>query len=411
MKIPARNTIAVIGAGPIGLETAANAIESGFDVHVFERGEVGAHALAWGHVRMFTPWARNIGPASARLLAKNGWTAPDPAALPTGAELVERLLRPLASVPELAGRIHERSQVTHVSRLGSLKGELIGAPERRDRPFRLLVRDGGGREHFLHAFAVIDASGTYGMPNWAGTGGIPARGELHLAPQMSYHCDDVLGLRRERYAGKRTLVIGGGATAATTVTALAQLAAAHPGTRVAWVTRSGDGPLAGEVPNDSLGARATLFEEARALRRGSDPAVTWIGEAEVEDIEYNSATHRYRVTMQRPEGARIEEADQVIVNTGFGPDNTIYRELQIHECYGSRGPMKLSAALLGAGTTDCAAIPAFGVDALTNPEPDFYILGSKSYARYNSFLLATGYQQVTDVMERHGKSLAELSAR
>jgi NADPH-dependent 2,4-dienoyl-CoA reductase/sulfur reductase-like enzyme len=94
-----RHSLAIIGAGPIGLEAAALALELGFDVHVFERGEVGAHALAWGHVRMFTPWRMNIGPASARLLSRHGWSAPDPAAHPTGAELAERLLSPLAATP------------------------------------------------------------------------------------------------------------------------------------------------------------------------------------------------------------------------------------------------------------------------------------------------------------------------
>jgi len=86
-----RHSLAIIGAGPIGLEAAALALELDFDVHVFERGEVGAHALAWGHVRMFTPWRMNIGPASARLLSRHGWDAPDPAAHPAGTELRVRL--------------------------------------------------------------------------------------------------------------------------------------------------------------------------------------------------------------------------------------------------------------------------------------------------------------------------------
>ena len=30
---------------------------------------------AWGHVRMFTPWRMNVGPASARLLARHGISA------------------------------------------------------------------------------------------------------------------------------------------------------------------------------------------------------------------------------------------------------------------------------------------------------------------------------------------------
>ena len=66
MPTPARNTLAIVGAGPVGLEAAAAALEHGFDVHVFERGEVGAHPLAWGHVRLFTPGSANVGPASAR---------------------------------------------------------------------------------------------------------------------------------------------------------------------------------------------------------------------------------------------------------------------------------------------------------------------------------------------------------
>ena len=63
MTMPARNTLAIVGAGPVGLEAAAAAVERGFDVHVFERGEPGAHVLAWGHLRLFTPWSANLGPA------------------------------------------------------------------------------------------------------------------------------------------------------------------------------------------------------------------------------------------------------------------------------------------------------------------------------------------------------------
>src|SRR5439155_21546390 len=138
-------------------------------------------------------------------------------------------------------------------------------------PFRLLVRDQGGRENFLHAFSVIDASGVYGQPNWAGDGGIPARGELYLAPQMSYHVDDVLGLRRQRYAGKCTLVIGGGASAATVVGDLVRLAAEAPGTTVTWVTREPAEALYADLPGDPLPHRRELYAQARAWVHGSNP--------------------------------------------------------------------------------------------------------------------------------------------
>jgi thioredoxin reductase len=405
MPLPARNTLAIIGAGPIGLECALAAIDRGFDVHVFERGEVGAHPIAWGHVRMFTPWRMNLGPASTAHLARTGWTPPDPDRCPTGAELARDYLEPLARLPELADRLHTHAQVVHASRRGLIKSDHSGDPRRREQPFRFLVRDAGGRENFLHAFALIDASGTYGQPSWAGDGGIPARSELYLAPQMSYHLDDVLGLRRPRYAGKRTLVIGAGASAITVVSDLARLADENPGTLAVWVTRGTD--VAREIPNDPLPERRALHARGRALAAGGHPAITHVGGAWVEGFEFNSATHRYRTMLRVGEAIRIEETDQVVVNTGLGPDHSIYRELQVHECYTSRGPMKLAAAL--AGSTDCLDTPAVGADVLANPEPDFYILGHKSYGRSSNFLLETGYRHVAEVTERLARDAGTLA--
>lgn len=396
MPATAPNALAILGAGPIGLEAAAHALELGFDVHVFERGEPGAHLMAWGHVRMFTPWRMNVGPASARLLAKHGVPVPSGDGCPTGLELAQQVVQPLAAVPEFKGRVHTHSQVVQVTRHGARKADLLGQSERTTHPFRLLVRDSGGRENFLHAHMVIDASGTFGTPNTAGTGGIPARGESYLAPQLSYHPDDVTGLRRDRHAGKTTIVIGAGASALTTVAALAGLAIEVPATRAIWITRD-DTPLAA-LANDPLAARAALHAEGARLQAGDSEAVRWVGGCEVEGFEYNSATHRYRVNLATAAGTQVEEADQVIVNCGYGPDATLYRELQIHECYASLAPMKLAAALLDSGATDCTTVPAFGAEQLANPEPNFYVVGAKSHGRGSQFLMQTGYTQVADVL-------------
>jgi len=398
MSAPARNTLAIVGAGPIGLEAAFAALDAGLDVHVFERGEPGAHVLAWGHVQMFTPWRMNLGPVSCAHLERSGWTRPDENACPTGVEYAERYLQPLALLPELNGRVHAHAQVVHIGRRDLLKADSPANGARREHPFRLLVRDPGGRESFLHAYSAIDASGIYGQPNWAGDGGIPARSELYLAPQLSYHVEDVLGLARERHAGKRVMVIGAGASAATTVASLARLAGEVPGTLVVWATRAPAEALYPASADDPLAERRALYAQARGLARGDDPAVTHVGTARVEGFEFNSATHRYRVTLMIGEQPRVEEVERIIVNTGFGPDDSLYRELQVHECYASRGPMKLSTALLGAGATDCLTTPAFGADVLANPEPGFYILGNKSYGRNPNFLLETGFKQVEDVV-------------
>jgi hypothetical protein len=400
MTVPARNTLAIVGAGPIGLEAALAALDAGLDVHVFERGEPGAHVLAWGHVRMFTPWRMNIGSASRAHLERSGWAPPAAGDCPTGAEYVEGYLQPLARLPELAGRLHLHAQVVHIGRRGLLKADLPGEGGRRRHPFRILVRDPGGRESFLHTFSAIDASGVFGQPNWAGDGGIPARSELYLAPQLSYHPDDVLGLARERYAGRRTLVVGAGTSAATTVASLARLARDAAGTHVVWATRGAVDELFPAIADDPLSERHALYTRAREMARGGDEHVSPIGNSRIEGFEFNSATHRYRVTLMVGEQPRVEEVERVIVNTGYGPDDSLYRELQVHECYASRGPMKLSAALAGAGAGECLTVPSFGADVLSNPEPDFFILGHKSYGRNPSFLLATGFEQVSDVVTR-----------
>ena len=57
--------------------------------------------------------------------------------------------------------------------------------------------------------------------------------------------------------------------------------------------------------------------------------------------------------------------------------------------------MKIAAALLGAtGGGDCLAQPAPEAEVLTNPEPGFFILGSKSFGRNSAFLIRTGLAQI-----------------
>jgi hypothetical protein len=210
--------------------------------------------------------------------------------------------------------------------------------------------------------------------------------------------DDVLGARRARYAGRRTLVIGGGASAATSIAALAELASQAPGTCAVWATRCRAEELMPEIADDPLPERRALLRRAREIARGGDPAVVHVGGAVVEGFEFNSATHRYRATLTIGGKPRVEEVDEVLVNTGFGPDDSICRELQVHECYATRGTMKLATALLGAKSKDCLQTPAFGIEALRNPEPGFFVLGHKSYGRNPAFLLETGYRQVAEVV-------------
>jgi len=109
--------VAVIGGGPIGLAALAHLLERGEKAILFEAGaDIGANIRDWGHVRMFSPWEFNVDAASVRLLARQGWIMPAAHELPTGAELYERYLRPLAALPQIKRCIQTRAKVIAISR-------------------------------------------------------------------------------------------------------------------------------------------------------------------------------------------------------------------------------------------------------------------------------------------------------
>src|ERR1700722_5392457 len=192
-------TVAILGAGPVGLAAAAHVLERGLSPIVLEAGSEAAHAVRqWGHVRMFSPWEYDIDKAAERLLAATGWNSPAAGDYPTGEELVAHYLEPLATRTPLRNRIKTSARVTAVGRDGLDKMKNAGRDHAR---FTIRYQNGKGPEQ-LKADAVIDASGTWYSPNPAGADGLPAIGEETLAAQIAYGMPDVRGRDRARYAGK-----------------------------------------------------------------------------------------------------------------------------------------------------------------------------------------------------------------
>src|SRR6266545_4847437 len=111
--------VIVIGAGPVGLAAAARLHERGIAFAVLEAGDTpGAAVRQWGHVRLFSPWRFNIDAAAARLLGDAGWVRPEDGELPTGAQLADDYLRPLADLPEIKPHVRYEARVIAITRLG-----------------------------------------------------------------------------------------------------------------------------------------------------------------------------------------------------------------------------------------------------------------------------------------------------
>jgi thioredoxin reductase len=389
--------IAIVGAGPIGIETALRARAAGHEVKVYETGRVGEHFRLYGSVRLFTPFRMNSTELGRERLRAAGVELPDGEAILTGDDLRLKYLLPLSRLPELDGVILEGSRVSAIAREGFSKSQSGGSSSRGKRPFLLRVEDRLDR-----ADVVIDASGVYATPNATGPGGLPAFGEESLGDRLESRLTDF-----SRYAGKRILLLGDGRSAAN---ALAELDALVPGTRVTWIHRERGGRVFSPIPAAELEQLPVLRELDERVGRIARDA-SWIE-------RYPGATvASYRVLpsggvevmLDDPrKGVCRVEVDRVLALVGYRPDLSLFRELQVHLCYTSEGPMALASAILAAQAKDptaqgCLGQAPHGPDSLKSPEPDFYVLGAKSYGRNPNFLLTVGHQQIEDVMTLIGR--------
>jgi hypothetical protein len=381
--------VAVIGAGPVGLVAAAHLVARGETPLVLEAGDPpGASIRQWAHVRLFSPWKYLTDPVSRGMLEAAGWQAPDPDRIPTGGELVERFIEPLAALPRIAPHLRLGRRVVAVSRRGFDKVKSAG---RDQAPYEIVARTAGGRTERYLARAVIDASGTYTTPNPLGASGLPVEGEAELAHRIRYGIPDVLGVERGRYAGRRTLVVGSGHSAFNAVLDLAGLARQEPGTEVVWAVRRKDvGLMFGGGDRDALPARGSLGARLRRLVETGEIRL-------VTGFRTERLVERQGRVLVEGEEQTIGPVDEIVATTGFRPQLEMLRELRIGLDSWLESPVQL-APLIDPNMHSCGTVYPHGYQELSHPEKDFYVVGMKSYGRAPTFLLLTGYEQVRSVV-------------
>lgn len=243
-------------------------------VTLVEKGpSTACNVLSWGHVELFSPYSLNMSEAGKSVLREAGKALPDMDSFPTGAEYVRDYLDVLSSWLSSRCTIMCNSEVTAMARGALLRHEL-GAARRSKVGFRIMVKTASGMERILEAARVVDASGTYNQPAWMGMGGMPALGESQMASQN----DEALirqipnvETRRKEFLGKKTVVVGAGASAITVINGLKKLSAEGGDeggiVEVTWAVRGGVEPYR-RVENDPLPQRDALYSLGNKLSMG-----------------------------------------------------------------------------------------------------------------------------------------------
>lgn len=380
--------VVIIGAGPVGLAAAAHVLPRNLTPLVFEAGpSAGAGIRRWGHVRMFSPWKFNVDTAAVAILEGHGWVMPEGDAYPTGRELVDHYLEPLAGTSELAPFITFNARVIAVARQDH---DLMKDAGRATAPFVVRVSGPDG-EHDVLAQAVIDASGTIETPGALGASGLPALGERAATDHIFYGIPDVLGIHRAQYEGRRVLVVGSGHSALNALLDLAALAAEDAHTHIVWaIRRPVIGQLLGGARNDQLEERGKLGSRVRAL-------------LDAGRLELVTGFHLDRVT-QTADGLvvsagtrRLQAVDEIIAATGFRPDWSILSEVRLDLDPAVQSPRAL-APLIDPNVHSCGTVRPHGAEELKQPDGNLFVIGMKSYGRAPTFLMLTGYEQARSVV-------------
>ncbi|MCQ4086456.1 NAD(P)-binding domain-containing protein [Saccharibacillus sp. JS10] len=389
---PDRLPVAIIGAGPVGLAAAAQLFSKGEPFMLFEAGnEVAANIRKWEHIRLFSPWQYNIDKFAKALLNKTNWVAPQNEEIPTGKELIEHYLKPLAALPELSPNLYLNTKVTAISRKGLSKVKTNG---REKLPF-VIHTEQHGSSFIYEARAVIDSSGTWSNPNPLRSDGICSDGEKAFRENILYGIPDVLGKEKNRYSGKKVLVVGSGHSAINTLLELVELQKEESETEIVWAIRKAN-------IEEVYGGR-----ELDGLRARGELGIRLQTEVETGKIKVLTAYHIENIQKQngqiqvsgmaKDERVVVEHIDEIVSNTGSRPDLSIMQEVRVLidpslECAYELAP------LIDPNLHSCGTVRPHGEKELRHPEKDFYIAGAKSYGRAPTFLMATGYEQVRSIV-------------
>ncbi|BCE13131.1 hypothetical protein RSC3_00487 [Bacillus paralicheniformis] len=217
-----------------------------------------------------------------------------------------------------------------------------------------------------------------------------------MSDQIYYGIPDVLNRDKDRYKNKTVAVVGSGHSAINTLLDLTQLKEQTENTEIIWILRKQDiTEVFGGEGNDQLPARGQLGTRLRnVLNNGEIKAYPSMF---IESISLASGGKLNILGHRQQEQKMINNIDEIIANTGARPDFQFLKEIR-HTFDSALECVPDLADLIDPNIHSCGTVRPHGEKELRQPEKNFYIIGSKSYGRAPTFLLATGYEQARSVV-------------
>jgi len=187
---PAR--IAILGGGPMGIEAGLYARYLGYEIQIFERGEVAQYVLQRETERTFSPFRSHCSSLGLAALAAQDpdFVPPDSDAALTGREWVDRYLVPLSQTDLISDHIQTNAQVVAVARSRCADGETSDEANQHAPPFRILVKNRSGDNSEMRADVVVDATGETGEFDQLAlnVGDRPCDPSSGLTPEPDFYC-------------------------------------------------------------------------------------------------------------------------------------------------------------------------------------------------------------------------------
>ncbi|CAF3739243.1 unnamed protein product [Rotaria socialis] len=376
--------IGIIGSGPIGLECGLHALKHGYQFIIFESGDdIANNVRLWSHVQLFTPLNMNVSLLGKNLLKEEQ----DINAFLTGGEYIEHYLRHVSCLLQPNIRLHHR--VISIGRFHT------------NRFIILVENKQSSCEEYFIVDCVIDASGTYSNPNFVGPSYLPAINERALQNKLQSpitylipHCN------YEQVAGKRIVLIGKGYSAATSAVFLAKVKEAYPKTQLYWIIKQSIDHLPYCInPEDPLIQRRELVASANQIYANKNIFNEIYDKAAVTKFTLSTYSSTVDITIDSPHPTILNNIDYVIANTGSQPDRSLYANLNVQECYRTKGPIALAVKLLSSSSADCLKQTSHGTNSMLTTEKNFFIVGNKSYGKQTNFILQIGFEQVNDIFK------------